>query len=88
MVATVQPNIVDTGEDLAIWHQMLGHSYDKIYGKMPNMKFKSSNITIKDYTICSLARQGRLTFPTRKNKLATPLEMIHVDVWGPYKVCN
>ncbi|XP_015167795.1 uncharacterized protein [Solanum tuberosum] len=91
MVATVQSKIADAGEDLAVWHQRLGHSPDKVLEKIPNMKFNSSSNSssrIKDCTICPLARQRRLSFPTGNNRLATPLEIIHADVWGPYRVCN
>lgn len=68
---------------------MLGHASDKVLEKIPNMKFDSSNSSrIKDCTIFPLARQIIMPFPIRKNRLATPLQMIHAEVWGPYRVSN
>lgn len=34
----------------------------------------------------SLAKQSRLHFPTSSARANIPSDMVHVDLWGPYKV--
>lgn len=60
-----------------IWHQRLGYPHVQVMRKL------SAAI---DCPICPLAKQSRLTFPTSISRISRPLEMIHLDVWGPYKI--
>lgn len=82
MLATVQSNIVTAGKDLAVGHERLGHAPYKVFGKISNMNFDSSNSNrIKDCTICPLARQRRMSFPITNNRIVTPLEVMAIDVY-------
>ena len=36
-------------------------------------------------TICPAARQTRKSFPSSTIKTTKPFQLIHIDVWGPYK---
>lgn len=75
-------------EDLKVWHERLGHAPDKVLKLIPNMKFKTNNSRIKECKICSLARQGILPFPKITNRSSKTFQLIHVDVWGTYRVPN
>lgn len=48
--------------------------------------------TIRDrvnkYTICPCAKQTRLPFPSSSIKSTSPFDLIHMDIWGPYKVAT
>lgn len=35
--------------------------------------------------ICAQSKQFRLLFPHIISKTKSPFDLIHVDVWGPYK---
>ncbi|XP_075096480.1 uncharacterized protein LOC107770479 [Nicotiana tabacum] len=72
-------------EDLKVWHGRLGHAPNRVVRQIPNMKFKTSSDEIKECTICPLARQGRLPFPKSTSRSDKPFQLIHVDVWGPYR---
>ncbi|KAH0738218.1 hypothetical protein KY290_036923 [Solanum tuberosum] len=86
--ATVDSRPIGENTNLKTWHNRLGHAPDKVLMKIPNMNFSTSSSNIKECTICPLARQMRLPFPVKTTRFTYPLEMIHVDVWGPYRVCN
>lgn len=36
--------------------------------------------------VCPLARQTKLPFPVSHNKSSAVFDLLHVDVWGPYRV--
>ncbi|XP_074284107.1 uncharacterized protein LOC141608664 [Silene latifolia] len=68
-----------------IWHQRLGHPSDKVVKSIPSLSSLNSN---KDLIcdICHYAKQHRHSF-TSNNKHASDLfELIHCDLWGPYRV--
>lgn len=48
---------------------------------------KNNSVTLKNCEICQLARQARLSFPNSMHRSTFAFQLIHVDVWGPYK-CN
>src|SRR4051812_28094167 len=49
-----------------------------------HFSFQSNNAC----EICALAKQHRLPFPTSSISSTKPFELIHCDVWGPYKVAS
>jgi len=49
-----------------------------------NKKF--SDCELNNCTICPLARQTRKPFPLSRNRAEDIFHLIHVDIWGPYKV--
>ena len=45
------------------------------------------NISVKsDCSICPMAKQTRLPFPSSSKSTHVPFELIHCDIWGPHKV--
>ena len=76
-----------SNKDMSIlWHFRLGHlSFHKLSvlkDVLPSFSHKCTDIC----TICPLAKQKRLSFPSLNNMCAEPFSLIHVDVWGPYSV--
>ena len=49
---------------------------------LPSFSDKCTNIC----TICPLAKQKRLSFPSHNNLCVESFSLIHVDVWGLYFV--
>lgn len=35
--------------------------------------------------VCYLAKQSRLSSPDSEKRSTRPFELVHMDVWGPYK---
>ena len=72
-------------EDATLWHLRLGHASTGILQHIQSLKhFSDKNVQHK-CEICPLAKQCRLQFPVSESKTLKAFEMIHLDVWGPYK---
>ena len=71
-----------------MWHFRLGHpSFHKLSVLKDVLPYISTKC-IDVCTICPLAKQKRLSFPSHNNMCAKPFSLIHVDVWGPYSACT
>lgn len=57
---------------------MLMHLIKQLF---PSLSFDSSYFC----TICPMAKQTRLPFPHNTSHSSRALELLHVDIWGPYK---
>ena len=69
-----------------IWHARLGHLP---FTKLQRLGLLSSCNSInskKQCLICSKARQHRLPFPHSQIHSTHIFELIHIDLWGPYRV--
>lgn len=68
-----------------LWHLRMGHMPFK------HLKFLFSEHVHKSCddtflcTVCPMAKQTRSSFPTSTIKSVSPLFLLHVDIWGPYK---
>ncbi|XP_075098788.1 uncharacterized protein LOC142175707 [Nicotiana tabacum] len=69
--------------DVNLWHIRLGHLP---FLSMKHLSFISLPSNSDCFCqICPKARQTRIPFPLSQIKLTRAFELIHVDVWGPYK---
>ncbi|GKA56781.1 ribonuclease H-like domain-containing protein [Tanacetum coccineum] len=70
------------------WHCRLGHPVDPVL----NVFKDSLNIDKKDNTIyceiCQRAKQTRGPFPLSDHKLKGLGDLVHLDLWGPYKLTS
>ncbi|KAH0754407.1 hypothetical protein KY290_024677 [Solanum tuberosum] len=70
----------------SLWHMRLGHASLKVLRKidcLPSLQELNHLCTV-----CPLAKQARLPFPTSSSFSTSPFSIIHCDVWGPYRVPN
>ncbi|KAL2922825.1 Retrovirus-related Pol polyprotein from transposon TNT 1-94 [Bienertia sinuspersici] len=82
-VCVVQSPEISTFE---LWHRRLGHPSDKVVKLLPAVSNSSSSKFLhKACDICPQAKQSRDSFPNSDNKATRIFEMIHCDLWGPYK---
>ena len=69
-----------------LWHRRLGHlsssRLDFLAKNFLHFPFKQNH----NCTVCALARQTRLPFSTSSISSVKPFELIHCDIWGPFKV--
>ncbi|XP_019227222.1 PREDICTED: uncharacterized protein LOC109208553 [Nicotiana attenuata] len=72
--------------DVNLWHVRLGHLP---FSSMKHLSFISLPSNSNCFCdICPKARQTRTSFPLSQIKTKKPFELIHVDVWGLYKVAT
>ncbi|KAK4384958.1 Retrovirus-related Pol polyprotein from transposon RE1 [Sesamum angolense] len=65
-----------------LWHRRLGHPSLSVLKHVPDVKSIDTSTTCM---VCPLAKQSRLPFSTCEIHSKNPFELIHVDLWGPYK---
>ncbi|KAK8985320.1 hypothetical protein V6N11_068585 [Hibiscus sabdariffa] len=68
------------------WHARLGHAS---FSKLNKIEFlKSASLDsdlVHKCAICPLAKQTRLPFSTSTTRTESPFQLIHIDLWGPYR---
>ena len=71
-----------------VWHQRLGHpSQNKIHILSKSLDVFKNKIGHDHLCkICPLAKQKRLPFSSSNNMAASPFDLLHLDVWGPFRV--
>lgn len=68
-----------------LWHKRFGHvSLDKLKTKF-SLPSNYNHVGVESCIICAQAKQSRLAFPHSISQTHAPFDLIHVDVWGPYK---
>lgn len=67
-----------------LMHLRLGHMpFSRIKILLPSLDIKAVQDTFV-CSICPLAKQTRLSFPSNHVKTTSLFDLLHVDVWGPY----
>ncbi|KAI3521421.1 hypothetical protein L1887_10887 [Cichorium endivia] len=67
------------------WHQRLGHPSDQVLGVLKN-KLSLGNDRLSLCEVCHKAKQTREPFPLSSHKSSSLGDLVHLDVWGPYRV--
>lgn len=68
-----------------IWHLRLGHIPEermRMIEELKDVKMEPNEICIT----CPQAKQTKLPFPHSQSRALKPFELIHLDIWGPYRV--
>ncbi|KAF7812032.1 Retrovirus-related Pol polyprotein from transposon TNT 1-94 [Senna tora] len=83
-------NNVDASVNLSsqhndLWHVRMGHPSSKA---LSQLSFVAKVVDCKPCNICHLAKQTRVPFTLSTINTNMCFEMIHMDIWGPYKVCS
>ncbi|XP_021746663.1 uncharacterized protein LOC110712507 [Chenopodium quinoa] len=69
-----------------LWHRRLGHPSDHIVKLVPAISASSSRKSLnKACDVCPQAKQSRDSFPNSDSRDSRIFELIHCDLWGPYK---
>ncbi|KAL8149308.1 hypothetical protein AgCh_006352 [Apium graveolens] len=72
-------------EDVKLWHLRLGHlPFQKMKLVLPSCNVQ---LCMKENIcqVCPAAKQTRLSFPHSCIKTKNIFELVHLDIWGPYK---
>nr|GEZ12794.1 ribonuclease H-like domain-containing protein [Tanacetum cinerariifolium] len=71
-----------------VWHCRLGHPANQVL-KLLKGSLNLSNIDHEGpCEVCYKAKQTRDSFPLSENKSTVFGQLMHMDVWGPYKVIS
>lgn len=70
--------------DLALWHHRLGHASLTSLKHITLIKSCTSNPT-QVCVSCPMSKFTRLPFTLSTSHAASSFELIHMDIWGPYK---
>nr|GEX50798.1 ribonuclease H-like domain-containing protein [Tanacetum cinerariifolium] len=70
-----------------IWHESLGHPSDQVLKVLENdLALDSSDLDHCE--ICQRAKQTKEQFLLNEHKSSVLTELVHLDLWGPYKVTS
>ena len=77
---------VKAAEDKTLWHRRLGHPSFGVLGFLPFVSGVQNNSDkFGGCEICFKSKQTRGVFAESYNKASVPFELIHVELWGPYR---
>ncbi|WVZ25460.1 hypothetical protein V8G54_004004 [Vigna mungo] len=85
-VQKIQIHMVDGMNQVDLWHKRLGHPSFKITQSIPTVsKIKVQGLVNKNCDVCFRAKQSREKFPASNHKAGEIFDLIHCDLWGPYR---
>ncbi|XP_019154597.1 PREDICTED: uncharacterized protein LOC109151135 [Ipomoea nil] len=69
-----------------LWHKCLGHPSSRVLSFVPLAgSIKNSCLANNFCEICVRAKQSRASFPISIHNSSGIFDMVHCDLWGPYK---
>ncbi|KAG7598815.1 GAG-pre-integrase domain [Arabidopsis suecica] len=71
-----------------LWHCRLGHPSSKALKLLQFSDSTSSVFDSEKCEICIQAKQTRDPFPLSANKTSFAFELVHCDLWGPYRTTS
>ncbi|XP_074300285.1 uncharacterized protein LOC141631525 [Silene latifolia] len=80
-------NFVTDAGTIALWHQRLGHPSNKAFKAV---SFASS-LNFSKHSVCEtchFAKQHRNSFSLNNKRASELFELIHCDLWGPYRLVS
>lgn len=69
-----------------MWHRRLGHPSNQVLHSLELLHNNKDTDSLTSCSVCPLAKQTRLSFPISASKTSKCFELVHMDLWGPYKV--
>ena len=77
-------NQVSQSSDL--WHLCLDHPSSSRFKFLADPLHLNNATLSHNCSICPLAKQTRLSFPKSSITTHSAFDLLHCDVWGPYKI--
>ncbi|KAL2927618.1 Retrovirus-related Pol polyprotein from transposon RE2 [Bienertia sinuspersici] len=78
----------DTGHEFNLWHNRLGHAS---LSKLKYIDCVKPFLNSKPKNVCltyPMSKFTKLSFSISKSHVIDAFELVHMDIWGPYRVCN
>ncbi|PWA90678.1 hypothetical protein CTI12_AA098680 [Artemisia annua] len=70
----------------ALWHHRLGHVSDSKLKHMNDLPVVVSKSHTADCLSCPMAKFTKLPYSLSESQSSEIFDLVHIDVWGPYKV--
>ncbi|GJT63799.1 cysteine-rich receptor-like protein kinase 8 [Tanacetum coccineum] len=80
-----QPTIQSHSSTQHLWHARLGHTSLPVIQKIKDIPLPVLSNSVNKCHVCPLAKQHVLPFPVSNAHAKSKFELVHFDVWGPYK---
>ncbi|CAL2225396.1 unnamed protein product [Prunus armeniaca] len=80
-----RPSCNHTVTTTDLWHRRLGHVSSSRLHFMSKHLLDFPFVSNNACHVCPLAKQSRLPFGTSSISSVKPFDLIHCDIWGPYK---
>ncbi|GJY30198.1 retrovirus-related pol polyprotein from transposon TNT 1-94 [Tanacetum coccineum] len=72
-----------------LWHKRLGHPSLEVINFLPGVSSsRKDRVISENCEVCHRAKQCREKFPVSDNKVNSISELIHFDLWGPYRTIS
>ncbi|GJT76697.1 ribonuclease H-like domain-containing protein, partial [Tanacetum coccineum] len=71
-----------------LWHSRLSYPADQVLNVLKNDLNLSKNTSVFVCETCHRAKQTRELFPLSDHKSVKPGELVHLNLWGPYRVSS
>ncbi|GJW72297.1 zinc finger, CCHC-type containing protein [Tanacetum coccineum] len=72
----------------ALWHHRLGHVSDSKLKHMKDLPVVMSKSHSAERLSCPMAKFAKLPYAQSDSHSTEVVELIHIDIWGPYKVAT
>lgn len=72
----------------SLWHIRLGHPSDQAVSLLQPVLMYTKGAHVSPCDICHKAKQTRVPFPLSEHKSFAIGDLVHIDLWGPYKVTS
>ncbi|XP_071726730.1 uncharacterized protein [Rutidosis leptorrhynchoides] len=69
-----------------LWHSRLGHPSDQVLAILKNKLNITDKINNDPCEVCHKAKQSRIFFSLSEHKTSNLGDLIHLDLWGPFRV--
>lgn len=73
---------------MSLWHQRFGHPSNIVLNMLKSYLHLCGNKELGVCHICHKFKQTREPFPLSDHVSKWNFELVHGDVWGPYKICS
>lgn len=80
---TVTSLTTSVGEESILWHHRLGHPSHRVVSLLPGVS--SNKDSFKNCDVFFRAKQTRQCFPDSSTCSNAIFDLIHCDLWGPYR---
>ncbi|KAL0395161.1 UNVERIFIED_CONTAM: Retrovirus-related Pol polyprotein from transposon RE2 [Sesamum latifolium] len=77
-------NIVHSTCNDSLWHLRLGHSSYQAIKNISELKIKQPDSSNPCH-VCHISKHHRLYFPVSNTQVDSIFDLVHMDLWGPYK---
>ncbi|XP_035830149.1 uncharacterized protein LOC118479628 [Helianthus annuus] len=84
--SSVSNKVGNSSCDINLWHARLGHPAEPVLHVLKNNLNIKTGAKLNPCETCHRAKQHREPFPLSDHKSEALGNLIHLDVWGPYRV--